>query len=109
MAKLLPPFNIAISSYEYEPIDKTCSPRDVRKYQWASGFTSLHVPKYTVQIINEAWHVKGVFGVRISCGEFASKALINPMIFRRISFCNCLLKDGRIMNRGDRSSFVRVF
>lgn len=82
-----------------------CSPKDIRIYQWQSGYTGIHVPKFTVQIINEAWRANAVYGVEISCGPFASTGLINPFIFRRTTSNNCLLKNGRKINPGEVVSF----
>ncbi|KAI3444131.1 hypothetical protein Pfo_000796 [Paulownia fortunei] len=76
-----------------------------RIYQWPSGFASLHIPKFTVQIINEAWHVKGVYDVQIACPAFASTTLINPMVFRRIDLADCLLNNGRIISPGEVITF----
>ncbi|KAL6973644.1 hypothetical protein U1Q18_027829 [Sarracenia purpurea var. burkii] len=78
----------------------------VQIYQWPSGFTSLNIPKYTVQIVNEAWGAAvGVFDVHISCGDFASTCLVNPMIFRRIGLDNCLVKNGKKIDPGEMISF----
>ncbi|KAL0453499.1 UNVERIFIED_CONTAM: hypothetical protein Slati_1328000 [Sesamum latifolium] len=82
-----------------------CNPGSIRIYQWASGFASLHIPKYTVQIINEAWHTKGVYEVQIGCPAFASTTLIDPMVFRRTDLANCLLKNGNIITPGEVITF----
>ncbi|KAL2502178.1 Uncharacterized protein Fot_36026 [Forsythia ovata] len=79
----------------------SCNPSTIRIYQWPSGFAGRNVPKFTVQIINEAWYVGGVFDVQISCPSFASTTLINPTIFRRISIGTCLLKNGRNIIPGE--------
>ncbi|CAK9186330.1 unnamed protein product [Ilex paraguariensis] len=84
---------------------RACCPSDIQIYQWPSGYTGLHEPEFTVVIVNEAWLVDGVFDVQISCGEFASTKLINPMIFRRIGFGKCLLKDGKKISPGEVISF----
>ena len=83
-----------------------CNSRDIRIYQSPSGFTSLHVLKFAVQIINEGWDMNVVvFDVEISCGEFASANLVNPMIFRRTGHGSCLLKDGKKISPGEVISF----
>ncbi|KAL2480956.1 Transcription factor [Abeliophyllum distichum] len=82
-----------------------CNPSTIRIYQWPSGFAGRNVPKFTVQIINEAWYVGGVFDVQISCPSFASTTLINPTIFRRISIDTCLLKNGRKIIPGEVITF----
>lgn len=82
-----------------------CNPRKIQIHQWPSGFAGLNVPKFTVQIINEAWHVGGVFDVQISCAAFASTTLINPTIFRRLSTGTCLLKNGSKIVPGEVITF----
>lgn len=83
----------------------TCNQESIRIYQWASGFAGLHIPKYTVQIINEAWHSKGVYDVEIGCPAFASTTLVNPMVFRRLDLAVCLLYNGRIIKPGEVITF----
>ncbi|KAH6797956.1 hypothetical protein C2S52_022510 [Perilla frutescens var. hirtella] len=99
---LMCPFAI-ISCWIIDP--EQCNPGFVRIYQWPSAYASLHIPKYTVQIINEAWHVKGVYDVHVSCPDFASTTLINPTVFRRIDLGNCLLDDGQIISPGEVITF----
>ncbi|KAL7097416.1 hypothetical protein ACP275_10G143300 [Erythranthe tilingii] len=82
-----------------------CNPGCIRIYQWPSGFAGLHIPKFTVQIVNEAWNNKGVYDVQISCPAFASTTLINPAVFRRVNLANCLLYNGRIINPGEVITF----
>ncbi|WOG96851.1 hypothetical protein DCAR_0416189 [Daucus carota subsp. sativus] len=82
---------------------QTCSTKDIQIYQWASGYTGVHVPMYTVQILNEG--TKDVFGVRISCGDFASTNLINRLIFRRKDKGVCILKNGGQIKQGEMISF----
>ncbi|KAL8488824.1 hypothetical protein ACS0TY_024939 [Phlomoides rotata] len=82
-----------------------CYPGCVRIYQWPSGFASLHIPKYTVQIIIESWQSKGVYDVHVACPAFASTTLINPKTFRRIDMADCLLNDGGIINPGQVITF----
>ena len=82
-----------------------CCGSQIRIYQWPSGFTALNIPKFTVQIVNEAWDAASVFDVHVSCGEFASASLINPMIFRRLGLGDCLLKNGDTLSPGEVISF----
>ncbi|KAI8528591.1 hypothetical protein RHMOL_Rhmol12G0159900 [Rhododendron molle] len=83
-----------------------CCGAEIRIYQWPSGFTALGVPKYSVLIVNEAWGApSGVFDVHISCGEFASASLINPLLFRRVAVDDCLLKNGKLLYPGEVISF----
>ncbi|KZV28753.1 hypothetical protein F511_28141 [Dorcoceras hygrometricum] len=97
---LLPSY---ISSWIISPNE--CNPGCIRIIQWPSGYAGLHIPKYTVQITNEAWHSKGVYNVEIACPAFASTTLINPAIFRRIDLVHCVLKNGRIFNTGEVITF----
>ncbi|CAN4084278.1 unnamed protein product [Withania somnifera] len=86
---------------------RKCCPSDIQIYQGPSGFSGVHIPQYTVQIVNEASVADGVFDVQIHCGKFASANLIEPSIFRRISDCGiCLLKNGNRILPGEVISFV---
>ncbi|KAK4337557.1 hypothetical protein RND71_042044 [Anisodus tanguticus] len=84
---------------------RKCSPSDIQIYQGPSGFSGLHIPQYTVQIVNEASASNGVFDVQIHCGEFASADLIEPSIFKRIGCGICLLKNGKRVLPGEVISF----
>ncbi|KAH7859265.1 hypothetical protein Vadar_033876 [Vaccinium darrowii] len=83
-----------------------CCGAEIRIYQWPSGFGALNVPKFNVLIVNEAWGApSGVFDVHISCGEFASASLINPLLCRRVATGDCLLKNGKLLYPGEVISF----
>ncbi|CAI9098549.1 OLC1v1035218C2 [Oldenlandia corymbosa var. corymbosa] len=84
---------------------RRCSPSDIRIYQSSSGYTSLNIPKYIVQIINEAEEVDGVFDVEITCEDFASANLVNPLVFRRLDQGHCLVKNGDKIEPGEIISF----
>ncbi|KAM3269805.1 hypothetical protein P3S67_029711 [Capsicum chacoense] len=85
---------------------RKCCPSDIQIYQGPSGYNGQHIPQYTVQIVNEASSIHGVFDVQIHCGEFASTNLIKPSIFRRIGDCGiCLLKNGNRILPGEVISF----
>lgn len=78
----------------------------MRIYQSQIGFTALNMPKYMVEVINEAWQVDAVFNVEISCTAFASFNFVDPMVFRRIDeCCTCLLKGGGKINQGESVTF----
>ncbi|KAI7985052.1 hypothetical protein LOK49_LG14G00001 [Camellia lanceoleosa] len=91
---------------ETDGVIRRCWASDIRIYQWQSGYTALNIPQYTVQIVNEAWGGGDVFDVHISCGEFASFSLVNPMVFHRIGFTHdCLLLNGGILHLGEVITF----
>ena len=77
-------------------------------YQWPSNFGALNIPKYTMQMVYEAWSnfaTASVFDVHVSCGNFASAKLVNPMVFCEISPSDCLLKNGDKLHPGEVISF----
>ncbi|KAG5593932.1 hypothetical protein H5410_035164 [Solanum commersonii] len=101
--------NIVFFFYIQSGLDYTrkCCPTDIQIYQGPSGFNGLHIPQYTVQFVNEASTIDGVFDVQIHCGEFASTDFIEPSVFRRIGDCGiCLLKNGSRILPGEVISFV---
>ncbi|XP_047330974.1 TPD1 protein homolog 1B-like [Impatiens glandulifera] len=86
--------------------DWNCCAADIRINQWPSGYTAMNIPKFTVEVVNEAWMATdGVFDVHIFCGEFASATLVNPMVFRRIGFGDCVLRDGGKIGMDEIISF----
>ncbi|CAA6659992.1 unnamed protein product [Spirodela intermedia] len=88
-----------------------CSKDDIDVYQAASSPLPSGIPTYTVQVINTCLGVGcggpggGISQVHMSCGWFSSARLVNPKVFRRLGFNDCLVNDGRSIPAGGAVSF----
>ncbi|KAK4484997.1 hypothetical protein RD792_007604 [Penstemon davidsonii] len=79
----------------------------------ASSYTKVHhsplpngIPTYTVEIENVC--VSGsciISDIHLSCEWFSSARVIDPKIFRRVRYNDCLVNDGQPLNPGESLSF----
>ncbi|XP_051125126.1 TPD1 protein homolog 1-like [Andrographis paniculata] len=85
----------------------TCSPEDIVVYQNASTPLPSGIPTYTVEFSNPC--VDGncipISNIHISCGWFSTARLINPAVFHRIAYNDCLLNGGQAINPGETVFF----
>ncbi|KAJ4796670.1 Protein tapetum determinant 1 [Rhynchospora pubera] len=83
----------------------TCSKDDVVIYQGATTPLPSGIPTYTVQILNTCMSGCAVSDIHLSCGWFSSARLINPTVFRRLRYDDCLVNDGGPLGSGQSISF----
>ncbi|KAJ4973725.1 hypothetical protein NE237_006899 [Protea cynaroides] len=83
-----------------------CSRSDIVVSQGATSPLPNGIPTYTVEIVN-ACTVTGcdISGIHLSCGWFSSARLINPKLFKRIRYNDCILNDGKPFPSGASLSF----
>lgn len=88
-------------------IGEGCSPGDLVLYQAATTPLPSGIPTYTVQILNECLGGGDcrIGHIHLSCGWFSSARLVNPRVFRRLRFNDCLVNDGRPIANGQSISF----
>ncbi|XP_042404496.1 TPD1 protein homolog 1-like [Zingiber officinale] len=82
-----------------------CSKEDILLYQGETAPLPNGIPTYTVQILNTCAGSCAVGVIHVRCGWFSSARLINPRVFRRLSFDDCLVNDGAAIAPGDSVSF----
>ncbi|PKH63907.1 hypothetical protein CRG98_050232 [Punica granatum] len=82
-----------------------CSKDDVAIYQGPTEPLPDGVPTYTVQILNVCASDCSISDIHVSCGWFSSAWLVNPSVFRRIYYDDCLVNDGNALGPGDGISF----
>ncbi|KAI3957292.1 hypothetical protein MKW92_036392 [Papaver armeniacum] len=63
------------------------------------------LPEHFVNICNIATNCTA-YRIYLSCGWFASAKLINPQVFKRLRFNNCLVNDGKDLEEGRCLSFT---
>ncbi|GFZ03921.1 histidine kinase-, DNA gyrase B-, and HSP90-like ATPase family protein [Actinidia rufa] len=72
-----------------------CSKSDIVITQGPASPLPNGIPTYTVEIMNACVSGCAISGVHLSCGWFSSTSLINPHIFKRLRFNDCLVNDGK--------------
>lgn len=71
----------------------SCTNKDISISQ-SKGSTS-GIPQYIVQIVNTCVSGCAPHDIHLHCGWFASARIINPRLFKRLSFDDCLVNGGK--------------
>ncbi|KAK9057610.1 hypothetical protein SSX86_022446 [Deinandra increscens subsp. villosa] len=106
-AAIKSPFNSHTNHSFQDNVQQTsCRPNDLRIAQSQVGFTGI--PLYAVEIINGC--LSEAAGcqpskVHLHCDWFASARFINPKVFKRLSYDDCLVNDGKSFKSGQMISF----
>ncbi|KAG9443492.1 hypothetical protein H6P81_014832 [Aristolochia fimbriata] len=90
---------------ESNRIGVSCSKDDISVYQGETGPLPNGIPTYTVQILNGCSRGCTMSDIHFSCGWFSSVRLINPRVFRRLGYDDCLVNDGGPLSAGGSLSF----
>ncbi|KAF5474970.1 hypothetical protein F2P56_006822 [Juglans regia] len=86
-------------------IGTACSKDDIAIFQGQTAPLPDGIPGYTVQILNVCASGCGISNIHVRCGWFSSARLINPLVFRRIYYDDCLVNDGEVLGPGESLSF----
>ncbi|XP_074347718.1 protein TAPETUM DETERMINANT 1-like [Apium graveolens] len=82
-----------------------CSTSDIVIYQGPTAPLPSGIPTYTVEIMNVCVTGCDIAGIHLSCGWFSSARLINPRIFKRLRYDDCLVNGGKPLPIGRTVSF----
>ncbi|KAL1541788.1 protein TAPETUM DETERMINANT 1-like [Salvia divinorum] len=82
-----------------------CSKSDIVIIQGATEAQPNGIPTYTVEISNTCISGCDISAIHVSCGWFSSARLVNPHVFKRLRFDDCLLNDGKALRNGRTLSF----
>ncbi|KAI3499614.1 hypothetical protein L1887_35417 [Cichorium endivia] len=82
-----------------------CSKSDIVINQGPTSPLPSGIPMYTVEITNICATGCDISGIHFSCGWFSSARLINPHLFKRLRFNDCLVNDGKPLINGRTVSF----
>ncbi|XP_022724770.1 TPD1 protein homolog 1-like isoform X2 [Durio zibethinus] len=86
-------------------IGTACSKDDIMIFQGSTAPLPNGIPSYTVQIMNVCASGCSISNIHVSCGWFSSVRLINPTVFRRLYYDDCLVNDGQPLGPGECLSF----
>ncbi|GER52843.1 tapetum determinant 1 [Striga asiatica] len=83
-----------------------CSKDSILVFQGPTTRLPNGIPTYTVSIENVCLSGLCTFSdIHMSCGWFSSARLVDPKVFRRLAYDDCLVNDGGPFNPGDTLSF----
>ncbi|KAI9106696.1 hypothetical protein K1719_022224 [Acacia pycnantha] len=86
--------------------EEKCRKEDIVIRQGATAPLASGVPTYTVEVTNMCGNGGcDISGIHISCRWFSSARLINPKVFKRLRYNDCLLNDGKALAVGATLSF----
>ncbi|CAH8352691.1 unnamed protein product [Eruca vesicaria subsp. sativa] len=86
-------------------IGQDCSNDDIVVFQGSTVPLPNGVPAFTVEILNACASDCSVAEIHVNCGWFSSVRLVNPRVFRRLSYDDCLVNDGQPLAPGQTLSF----
>ncbi|XP_039060050.1 TPD1 protein homolog 1-like [Hibiscus syriacus] len=86
-------------------IGTECTKDDIVIFQGSTAPLPNGIPTYTVQIMNVCVSGCSISDIHVSCGWFSSVKLINPTVFKRQTYDDCLVNDGEPLGRGEGLSF----
>ncbi|KAL8469203.1 hypothetical protein ACS0TY_032147 [Phlomoides rotata] len=83
-----------------------CSKNSILVFQGPTSPLPNGIPTYSVDIQNVCMSDScSIAEIHVSCGWFSSARLIDPSVFRRVNYNDCLVNDGRPLVPGDALSF----
>ncbi|KAF6137948.1 hypothetical protein GIB67_041821 [Kingdonia uniflora] len=82
-----------------------CSKADIVVNQGPTSPLPNGIPTYTVEIMNVCSNGCDISGIHLSCGWFSSARLINPRVFKRLRYNDCIVNDGKALVNGGTLSF----
>lgn len=86
-------------------IGTACSKDDIVIFQGQTAPLPDGIPAYSVQILNSGVSGCSISNIHVSCGWFSSVRLINPSVFKRIDYGDCLVNDGEPLGPGQTLYF----
>lgn len=85
--------------------DDECSEKDIYIFQSQTTPLPNGIPTYTVMVQNVCISECGISDIHLSCGWYSSARLINPNIFKRLGYNDCLVNNGNPITPGQTISF----
>ncbi|KAB5532174.1 hypothetical protein DKX38_018844 [Salix brachista] len=95
----------SLAMEEPNRIGEKCTGADIVITQGPTAPLSTGIPTYTVQIMNMCATGCDISGIHLHCGWFSSARLIDPKIFKRLRYNDCLVNDGKPLVTGDVLTF----
>ncbi|KAL0688346.1 hypothetical protein Bca4012_088023 [Brassica carinata] len=98
---------LMVSETRVEPdrIGEKCKKSDIVVNQAATEPMPNGIPGYTVEITNQCMSGCNISRIHVSCGWFSSVKLVNPRVFKRIHYDDCLVNNGKPLPYGSTLSF----
>ncbi|KAK6945776.1 hypothetical protein RJ641_013320 [Dillenia turbinata] len=87
-------------------VQTNCRPgEDLTVVQGQTPHLPNGIPAFTVMISNTCQTGCNISNIHLHCGWFSSAILVNPKIFRRLAYNDCLVNDGQPLKSGSTLQF----
>ncbi|KAF8030477.1 hypothetical protein BT93_E2806 [Corymbia citriodora subsp. variegata] len=86
-------------------IGSSCSKDDIVISQGPASPMPHGIPQFIVLILNVCASDCTIADIHVRCGWFSSVRLVNPRVFRRVYYDDCLVNDGNSLGPGESLSF----
>ncbi|KAK1379819.1 TPD1 protein-like [Heracleum sosnowskyi] len=93
------------SSGSVKRIGLGCSKSSINVFQGQTAPLPSGIPTYTATVENICVTGCTISNIHLSCGWFSSARSINPRVFRRLSYNDCLVNDGQPLGPGQTITF----
>ncbi|KAF5732236.1 Tapetum determinant 1 [Tripterygium wilfordii] len=90
---------------EPDRIGEKCTKSDIVIQQGPTDPLPSGIPTYTVEITNVCVTGCDISRIHLNCGWFSSACLINPKVFKRLRYNDCIVNEGRPLVNGGTLSF----
>ncbi|GLJ48873.1 hypothetical protein SUGI_1030710 [Cryptomeria japonica] len=85
---------------------QVCDKHSISAVQGPGSPLSNVTPTWSVHIVNACSTGCSIAKIHLSCGWFSSGVTINPRLFKRLAYNDCLVKNGDPIKAGGSISFV---
>ncbi|WCJ36308.1 tapetum determinant 1 [Euphorbia peplus] len=82
-----------------------CTSGDILINQGRTESLASGVPAFRVEIMNACVTGCNISRIHLNCGKFSSVQPVNPTIFKRLDYNDCLVNDGKPLHTGGALSF----
>ncbi|XP_021766653.1 LOW QUALITY PROTEIN: TPD1 protein homolog 1-like [Chenopodium quinoa] len=84
-----------------------CSKNDILITQVSEDSSPLPsgIPSYNIVILNACASECNISNIHVNCDWFSSAITINPSVFRRLRYNDCLVNDGKPLRAGESLIF----
>ncbi|OIW17781.1 hypothetical protein TanjilG_06466, partial [Lupinus angustifolius] len=84
--------------------DPLCSKSNIIISQSPTTKLPSGIPSYLVEITSTCQNGE-CSNIHVDCGQFSYANLVNPKIFRRLAYNDCIVNNGKPLAKGDTISF----
>nr|GMD73960.1 protein TAPETUM DETERMINANT 1-like [Ipomoea batatas]GMD79141.1 protein TAPETUM DETERMINANT 1-like [Ipomoea batatas]GMD83783.1 protein TAPETUM DETERMINANT 1-like [Ipomoea batatas] len=94
----------AYKSHRKILVHGTCTIKDISISQ--STYSTNGIPQFVVEIVNTCFSGCAPSNIHLHCDWFASARIVNPNTFKRLSYDDCLVNEGKPLKTSQMIRFT---